>query len=248
VDQEVKTTNHLLVRLLNLIVARVPPDAEQLVVVFAHHDGRLRVEYGYRVSQRGKAARGDSKEKIVHEIRAYVWPYIIDSDGVERSGNAEHGPESARNASNDVAGFSGPATPKTCCRHTLYPGPVILPPTSMASTTTTTTAAATPRPPRVDEHDGDGLQPRDSGLIRRSWHAMTDLMSPFSAKALASLPRPGARYTRADAIPEVDGPRPTVRDYHAISSLPPNVRVPKKVKTPVRVEPKVWFANERSEW
>jgi hypothetical protein len=79
---------------------------------------------------------------------------------------------------------------------------------------------------------------------------MSELMSPFSAKALASLPRPGARYTRADAIPETepgeDGARPTVRDYHAINSLPPNVRVPKKVKTPVRVEPKVWFANERS--
>jgi hypothetical protein len=82
---------------------------------------------------------------------------------------------------------------------------------------------------------------------------MTDLMSPFSSKALASLPgvkRP-AKYTRADTIPETetneDGERPTVRDYHAINGLPANVRVPKKIKTPVRVEPKVWFANERSE-
>jgi len=82
---------------------------------------------------------------------------------------------------------------------------------------------------------------------------MTDLFSPFSSTALSSLPRLArpARYTRADAIPDTeqdeDGQRPTVRDYHAISSLPPQVRVPKKIATPVRVEGKVWFANERSE-
>jgi hypothetical protein len=120
----------------------------------------------------------------------------------------------------------------------------------MATTTTTTTLAPTSPRPAGNDFDDEGAHARDSGLFRRSWHAMSDLMSPFSAKALASLPRPGARYVRADAIPEVapgeDGARPTVRDYHAINSLPPNVRVPKKVKTPVRVEPKVWFANERS--
>lgn len=44
-----------------------------------------------------------------------------------------------------------------------------------------------------------------------------------------------------------DGQMPTVRDYHAINSLPPQVRVPKKIATPVKVEGKVWFANERSE-
>jgi len=83
---------------------------------------------------------------------------------------------------------------------------------------------------------------------------MSDVFSPFSASALASLPvlnRP-QRYTRADAIPEtegdVDGQRPTIRDYHAINSLPPQVRVPKKIATPIKVEGKVWFANERSEW
>jgi hypothetical protein len=83
---------------------------------------------------------------------------------------------------------------------------------------------------------------------------MSDLFSPFSSSALATLPqnpqRP-ARYTRADGIPEVpttDGERPTVRDYHAINSVPEEVtvRVPKKIPTPVRVEGKVWFANERS--
>ncbi|KAK0204962.1 hypothetical protein DFS33DRAFT_1373546 [Desarmillaria ectypa] len=93
---------------------------------------------------------------------------------------------------------------------------------------------------------------RPESLVRRSWHVMTEMLSPFSASALATLPntqRP-QRYTRADAIPETendeDGQRPTIRDYHAINSLPPMVRVPKKIATPVRVEGKVWFANERT--
>jgi hypothetical protein len=171
-------------------------------------------------------------------------------------------------------GSFGPMLPRIRAR-TVSPGSCTsFSRTFMASTTTATeptqtAASPTPRPPRERDmaHDGgnetrhenggddDGLRPRDSGLIRRSWHAMTEFMSPFSPKALASLPksveRP-VRYTRADAIPDVGedehGERPTVRDYHAINSLPPKVRVPKKVKTPVRVEPKVWFANERSEW
>ena len=95
---------------------------------------------------------------------------------------------------------------------------------------------------------------RPESIIRRSWYAMSDLFSPFSSAALASLPntkRP-ARYTRADAIPETeqdsDGQRPTVRDYHAINTLPEQVRVPKKIATSVKVEGKVWFANERSQY
>ncbi|KAH9055214.1 hypothetical protein EDB87DRAFT_1642859 [Lactarius vividus] len=89
-------------------------------------------------------------------------------------------------------------------------------------------------------------------LIRRSWHAMSDLLQPFSSSALAKLPksRRPQRYTRADEIPDVaatdeDGQMPTVRDYHSIT-VPPQVRVPKKIPTPVRVEGKVWFANERT--
>ncbi|KAJ4477386.1 hypothetical protein J3R30DRAFT_3290953 [Lentinula aciculospora] len=81
---------------------------------------------------------------------------------------------------------------------------------------------------------------------------MSKQFSPFSPAALASLPklsRP-TRYTRADAIPSTEsdqhGQRPTVRDYHSINHLPPEVRIPKKIKTPVRVEGKVWFANERT--
>lgn len=95
-------------------------------------------------------------------------------------------------------------------------------------------------------------QLRDDGahnsLLRRSWHA---LMTPFSPSALASLPhikRP-ARHLRADDIPETEQDdehrQPTVRDYHSIN-LPPNVRVPKKIATSIKVEGKVWFANERS--
>jgi hypothetical protein len=80
-------------------------------------------------------------------------------------------------------------------------------------------------------------------------------MSPFSGSALALLPKNPyrrARYTRADAIPDADedeeGRRPTVRDYHAINSVPEQVRVPKKLATPIKVEAKVWFANERSKF
>jgi len=77
-------------------------------------------------------------------------------------------------------------------------------------------------------------------------------LSPFSPSALALLPnvRRPARYLRADDIPATEtdtaGERPTVRDYHSITSLPPQVRVPKKIKTSVKVEAKVWFANERT--
>ncbi|KAF5341638.1 hypothetical protein D9611_001950 [Ephemerocybe angulata] len=91
--------------------------------------------------------------------------------------------------------------------------------------------------------------PHRSSLFERSWQAV---LSPFSPSALASLPRVRRpqRYFRADDIPETsegtDGQRPTVRDYHAITSVPPQVRVPKKVQTSVKVEGKVWFANERT--
>ncbi|KZT29681.1 hypothetical protein NEOLEDRAFT_1174701 [Neolentinus lepideus HHB14362 ss-1] len=107
---------------------------------------------------------------------------------------------------------------------------------------------------RLRPPNGNGAHDvhRDS-IIRRSWYAMSDLLSPFSPSALASLPkRPkrAARYTRADHIPDTEqdesGLPPTVRDYHAINSVPPQVRVPKKISTPIKVEGKVWFANERT--
>lgn len=120
-------------------------------------------------------------------------------------------------------------------------------------TSTTSTPDSTIRSPRL-RANGDDDTIRDS-IIRRSWYAMSDLMSPFTPSALASLPkktfRRRPRYTRADHVPEAiqdeQGQMPTVRDYHAINSLPPQVRIPKKIATPIKVEGKVWFANERSE-
>ena len=116
-----------------------------------------------------------------------------------------------------------------------------------------TDGAAHLRPDADALLSGHSRTDSDGGLIRRSWVAMTDMLNPFSPAALASLPqglttRP--RYTRADRIPDADaddeGNMPAVRDYHAINSLPPRVRVPKKIATPIKVEAKVWFANERS--
>ncbi|EPQ52723.1 hypothetical protein GLOTRDRAFT_140362 [Gloeophyllum trabeum ATCC 11539] len=120
-------------------------------------------------------------------------------------------------------------------------------PSSTIAAAATTGAQARPQ-------NGDGPHDeRRNSLMRRSWYAMTDMLSPFSPSALASLPkRPkrAARYTRADHIPDTEqdenGQPPTVRDYHAINSVPPQVRVPKKIPTPIKVEGKVWFANERT--
>jgi len=102
-----------------------------------------------------------------------------------------------------------------------------------------------------------GIRERESsvdGIIRRSMHAVSDLFSPFSSSALASLPQNPRgirdRSTRTDNIPD---PEPNAhsaghhQDYQSISgTLPPGVRIPKKIATPIMVEAKVWFANERT--
>jgi len=106
-----------------------------------------------------------------------------------------------------------------------------------------------------DEHAQlrDTVEHQVNGHASLPRRALDALLSPFSATALAGLPRVKRpeRYLRADAIPQTEtneaGERPTVRDYHAIN-LPPNVRVPKKIATSVKVEGKIWFANERSEF
>ncbi|KAF9037683.1 hypothetical protein BJ165DRAFT_1416904 [Panaeolus papilionaceus] len=83
-----------------------------------------------------------------------------------------------------------------------------------------------------------------------SEHSQSDTLVA-SETTLASLPRVRRpqRYLRADAIPATgtngEGERPTVRDYHSIN-LPPQVKVPKKIPTSIKVEGKVWFANERT--
>ncbi|KAF8630714.1 hypothetical protein AX15_002763 [Amanita polypyramis BW_CC] len=109
-------------------------------------------------------------------------------------------------------------------------------------------------PHQHDDEESPPLSPHpgSQSLLRRSMRTVAELLHPFSSGALSTLPKISRplRYTRRDAVPEVEpdeeGNLPTVRDYHAINSLPPQVRVPKKVATPVKVEPKVWFANERT--
>ena len=85
-----------------------------------------------------------------------------------------------------------------------------------------------------------------SNTLRRSWHVLSDLM-PFSSTALASLPkdlRIREREVRADRIPI----NADIREYGATGvTLPPGVRVPKKIATPIKVEGKVWLASERSD-
>ncbi|KAI8980074.1 hypothetical protein BD414DRAFT_493546 [Trametes punicea] len=115
-------------------------------------------------------------------------------------------------------------------------------------------ASSTTPEGRANSSEPSDGEDRRGSVIRRSWYAMSDLLSPFSPSALASLPRRTfrrqPRYTRVDHIPDAQqdehGQMPTVRDYHAINSVPPQVRVPKKIATPIKVEGKVWFANERT--
>jgi len=108
----------------------------------------------------------------------------------------------------------------------------------------------------MSRQPSDPVGHSQDSLIQRSWHALSDLI-PFSPSALKTLPKANrpARYTRADDIPDTtedeQGLRPAVRDYHAINGPDGErrggeVRVPKKIATPVRVEAKVWFANERT--
>ena len=76
-------------------------------------------------------------------------------------------------------------------------------------------------------------------------------MHSFSNAALSLLPERGqglrAKSKRADRIPDADAEaRPLARDYHSINDPSVIIRVPKKVPTPIKVESKVWFANERT--
>lgn len=115
-------------------------------------------------------------------------------------------------------------------------------------------ASASPSESGATRHDAENTS--DGGIIRRSMHAMSELLNPFSATALSKLPdtsqRNRDRERRADRIPDPLDPagreRDTVivpRDYGATIDPVP-VRVPKKIATPIKVEGKVWFANERS--
>ncbi|CAE6450615.1 unnamed protein product [Rhizoctonia solani] len=97
-------------------------------------------------------------------------------------------------------------------------------------------------------------QEEDGSLFKRSMHVVSDLFSPFSSTALASLPRNPvgfrARATRLDRIPDSDAPG-GVPNYQSVEAAGSSqgrvrVRVPKKIATPIKVETKVWLANERT--
>ncbi|CAE6515843.1 unnamed protein product, partial [Rhizoctonia solani] len=97
-------------------------------------------------------------------------------------------------------------------------------------------------------------QEEDGSLFKRSMHVVSDLFSPFSSTALASLPRNPvgfrARSTRIDRIPDSGAPD-GVPNYQSVEAGPSSqgrvrVRVPKKIATPIKVETKVWLANERT--
>ncbi|CAE6354411.1 unnamed protein product [Rhizoctonia solani] len=94
----------------------------------------------------------------------------------------------------------------------------------------------------------------DGSIFKRSMHVVSDLFSPFSSTALASLPRNPvgfrARSTRIDRIPD-SGATDGVPNYRSVeaggsSQGRVRVRVPKKIATPIKVETKVWLANERT--
>ncbi|KAG9042292.1 hypothetical protein FS837_011042 [Tulasnella sp. UAMH 9824] len=92
---------------------------------------------------------------------------------------------------------------------------------------------------------------RASSLIRRSAYAIQDIFpNPFSSSALASLPQNPQgrreRATRIDNIPDVPADASGQPNYQSISGVPVQVRIPKKIATPIKVEAKVWFANERT--
>jgi hypothetical protein len=125
--------------------------------------------------------------------------------------------------------------------------------------------ASTERTPLLSGNTdvADAEDSREETVIRRSWNTLGDMISPFSSAALASLPDRAAlaqrvedvniqqgkndMSVRTDHIPDPPAGSSEPRNYQAISSqLPPGVKVPKKIATPIKVEGKVWFANERS--
>ncbi|KAG8898130.1 hypothetical protein FRB99_007646 [Tulasnella sp. 403] len=102
----------------------------------------------------------------------------------------------------------------------------------------------------ADDNGNQKLSSRASSLIRRSASAVQDIFPfPFSSNALASLPQNPEgrreRATRRDNIPDIPS-EGGVPNYQSISGIPVQVRIPKKIATPIKVEAKVWFANERT--
>ncbi|WOO77093.1 Vacuolar transporter chaperone 3 [Vanrija pseudolonga] len=99
------------------------------------------------------------------------------------------------------------------------------------------------------------LNPNNNGEsstgVQRVLNDVSELFwQPFSQTALKLLPNRGeglrAKSKRGDNLPDAGEERPLLTDYHAINDPSIRVRVPKKKPTPVKVEAKVWFANERT--
>ncbi|CUA76062.1 hypothetical protein RSOLAG22IIIB_02069 [Rhizoctonia solani] len=122
-------------------------------------------------------------------------------------------------------------------------------------TVTQPTPQTEPAQLNMPDPSGTGQrQEEDGSLFQRSVHVVSDLFSPFSSTALASLPRNPvgfrARATRLDRIPDSSTPG-DVPNYQSVEAGGSGqgrvrVRVPKKIATPIKVETKVWLANERT--
>ncbi|CAE6435232.1 unnamed protein product [Rhizoctonia solani] len=128
---------------------------------------------------------------------------------------------------------------------------------SQAPRVTVTQPTPQTEPAQLNMPESSGVaqgQEEDGSLFKRSVHVVSDLFSPFSSTALASLPRNPvgfrARSTRIDRIPDSNAPG-DVPNYQSVAAGGSGqgrvrVRVPKKIATPIKVETKVWLANERT--
>ncbi|KAH8083653.1 hypothetical protein HD553DRAFT_324536 [Filobasidium floriforme] len=108
--------------------------------------------------------------------------------------------------------------------------------------------------------DPSSSRPEETNRFRRTLDKIEDIFyHPFSASALSSLPSTSneggaggssGKSKRADRIPDVSASgknRPLIRDYQTIPNADNiQVRIPKKLATPIKVEQKVWLANERT--
>ncbi|BEI93999.1 uncharacterized protein CcaverHIS019_0604580 [Cutaneotrichosporon cavernicola] len=108
----------------------------------------------------------------------------------------------------------------------------------------------TPLNPSSSSAGAGPSQPKaESSMARVLNDVSENFFQPFSQGALRLLPARGegirAKSKRGDRLPDSEE-RPLLTDYHSINDPTIRVRVPKKRATPVKVEPKVWFANERT--
>ncbi|BEI86226.1 hypothetical protein CcaverHIS002_0605130 [Cutaneotrichosporon cavernicola] len=100
----------------------------------------------------------------------------------------------------------------------------------------------TPLNPSSSSAGAGPSQPKaESSMARVLNDVSENFFQPFSQGALRLLPAPSA-----EIVCRTPRSAPLLTDYHSINDPTIRVRVPKKRATPVKVEPKVWFANERT--